>query len=275
MLFAISLMVFIAVLAFFAGRKITRCTAQHQQILILLLCIALAMAYVLLARDSAWQIMCMPFTNTIVYGKWLFIIASFLAGLLSSSGIIRPLSRLILIPSMLLVGSMDFGEYILYPKPPIGNIVIDSIIGQSSDATCSPAACATFLRLYHVEVLEKDMVEACLTTKNGTPNQGIWRALKMNVPDGYKVSVSHFRDYNSLPFPLLVNLKLEKSVYNSNRYYGQWGWKPGVPHTVVLLGRADNGKLLVADPATGMDLWDYQILDNLWDKVGFFFKTDN
>jgi hypothetical protein len=275
MALAISIMVCIAMLAFFAGWKITRHTHQYQHILILLLCITLAMAYVLLARDSAWQIMCMPFTNTIIYGKWLFIIASFVAGLLSSSGIIRPLSRLILIPAMLLVGSMDFGEYVLYPKPPIGNIVIDSIIGQSSDATCSPAACATFLRLYHVEVLEKQMVEACLTTKNGTPNQGIWRALKMYVPDGYKVSIAHFRDYNSLPFPLLVNLKLENSIYASDKYYGQWGWKPGVPHTVVLLGHANNGKLLVADPATGMDLWDYQILDALWDRVGFFFKTDN
>jgi len=275
MLFAISLMVFIAVLAFLAGRKITRHTPQYLHIIILLICIALAMAYVVLARDSAWQIMCMPFTNTIIYGKWLFIIASFVAGLLSSSGIIRPLSRLILIPAMLLVGSMDFGEYVLYPKPPIGNIVIDSIIGQSSDATCSPAACATLLRLYHVEVLEKDMAEACLTTENGTPNQGIWRALKMYVPDGYKVSVARFHDYNSLPFPLLVNMKLKSDDFNASIHYGQWGWKPAVPHTVVLLGRAENGKLLVADPATGMDLWDYQILDALWDKVGFFFKTDN
>jgi hypothetical protein len=275
MLFAISLMVCIAVGAFFAGRRITRSTQQNHHILILLLCIALAMAYVLLARDSAWQIMCMPFTNTIVYGKWLFIIASFMAGLLSNSGIIRPLSRLILIPAMLLVGSMDFGEYVLFPKPPVGNIFIDSVIGQSSDATCSPAACATFLRLYHVEVLEKQMVEACLTTQNGTPNQGIWRALKMYVPDGHKVSIARFRDYKNLPFPLLVNMKLKDVDNNSGRYYGQWGWKPGVPHTVVLLGRADDGKLLVADPATGMDIWDYQILDVLWDKVGFFFKTDN
>jgi hypothetical protein len=268
-------MVCIAVMAFFAGRRITRHTLQHHHTLILLLCIALAMAYVLLARDSAWQIMCMPFTNTIIYGKWLFIIASFMAGLLSSSGIVRPLSRLILIPAMLFVGSMDFGEYVLFPKPPVGNIFIDSVIGQSSDATCSPAACATFLRLYHVEVLEKQMVEACLTTQNGTPNQGIWRALKMYVPDGYVVSVARFKDYQKLPFPLLVNMKLKNGDDNSGRYYGQWGWRPGVPHTVVLLGYADNGKLLVADPATGMDIWDYQILDALWNKVGFFFRADN
>jgi predicted double-glycine peptidase len=265
----------IAAMAFFAGRRITRRTQQHHHILILLACIALAMAYVSLARDSAWQIMFMPFTNTIVYGKWLFIIVAFAAGLLSSSGIIRPFSKLFLIPALLFVGSMDFGEYVLYPKPPIGNIVIDSIVGQSSDATCSPAACATFLRLYHVKVLEKQMVEACLTTRNGTPNQGIWRALKMYVPDGYKVSVARFKDYHSLPFPVLVNLKLKEGDINSGRYSGQWGWRPGIPHTVVLLGHADNGKLLVADPATGMDVWDYQILDVLWDKVGFFFKGDN
>lgn len=275
MFLAILLMVCLATMAFFAGRRVTKHTPRNHHILLLLSCIALAMAYVSLARDSAWQIMCMPFTNTIVYGKWLFLIAAFSSGLLSSSTIIRPLSKLILIPAMLFVGSMDFGEYLLYPKPTSGHILIDSVIGQSSDATCSPAACATFLRLYQVEVLEQEMVEACLTTRNGTPNQGIWRALKMYVPDGYKVSVARFSDYSNLPFPLLVNMKLKSGDYNADRYYGQWGWKPDVPHTVVLLGHADDGKLLVADPASGMDIWDYQILDALWDKVGFFFKSNN
>jgi len=275
MLLAILLMVCIAAMAFFTGRRITQRTPQHHHILILLVCITLAMAYVSLARDSAWQIMCMPFTNTIVYGKWLFIIASFAAGLLSNSNIIRPLSRIFLIPALLIVAFMDFGEYVLFPKPHSGHILIDSVVGQSSDATCSPAACATFLRLYHVEVLEKQMVKACLTTSNGTPNQGIWRALKMYVPDGYKVNIARFRDYHNLPFPVMVNMKLKDSDYGSSRYYGQWGWKPGVPHTVVLLGQADDGKFLVADPATGMDIWDYQALDVLWDKVGFFLKSVN
>ncbi len=272
MLLAISLLVCLGILAFFAGRRTARRSPQSYHVPILLACIALAMAYVSLARDSTWQIMCIPFTNTIIYGKWLFIIASFMAGLLSKSSITRPFSRIFLIPALLVVAFLDFGVYFLVPRPHTGHILVDSVIGQSSDATCSPAACATFLRLYRVEVSEQQMVEACLTTRSGTSKQGIWRALKIYVPDGYKARVVRFRDYRNLTFPVLVNMKLKDDNYLSDKYSGQWGWKPGVPHTVVLVGQAADGKLLVADPATGMDIWEYKALDVLWDGTGFILE---
>jgi predicted double-glycine peptidase len=275
MLLAILLIISISAAAFFAGRRTARRAPQNYHVPVLLACIALAMAYVSLARDSTWQIMFMHLTNTIIYGKWLLVIAAFAAGLLSKSSIIRPFSRIFLVPALLMVAFLDFGVYFLFPRPHGGYILVDSVIGQSSDVTCSPAACATFLRLYGVDASEQQMVEACLTTRSGTSKQGIWRALKMYAPKGYEACVVRFRDYHNLPFPILVNMKLKDSDSFSSRYPGQWGWKPGVPHTVVLMGQAADGKLLVADPASGKDIWDLQALDVLWDKRGFILKHVN
>ena len=110
------------------------------------------------------------------------------------------------------------------------------------NATCSPAACATLLRRYGVEASEGQMARACLTTLLGTSNQGIWRALKMYSPDGYEVKLESYKSYQDLAFPVLINAKLKNNHRDSGLYSSEWGWKPGVPHTVVLLGLDWKGK---------------------------------
>ena len=52
------------------------------------------------------------------------------------------------------------------------------------------------------------------------------------------------------------------------RFVEQWGWIPGMGHSVVILGRTTDGNFIVGDPAVGLEIWSKADLDLLWSGVG-------
>ncbi len=56
------------------------------------------------------------------------------------------------------------------------------------------------------------------------------------------------------------------------RFKDEWGWIPGTGHSVVALGFAADGHLVVADPAIGLEHWSMDQLEILWQGNGIRIK---
>jgi len=159
----------------------------------------------------------------------------------------------------------------LRPPPPGGNQWSKGVAKQTSWATCSPAAAATLFRGEGIEVSEAEMIPLCLTDYAGTPTLGLYRGVKL-------VANRHDRRVRlldgALPglvadddWPVLVSVGLPFGV-EDRRFVEQWGWIPGMRHSVVILGRTTDGNFIVGDPAVGLEIWSKADLDLLWRGVG-------
>ena len=159
----------------------------------------------------------------------------------------------------------------LRPPPPGGNQWSKEVAKQTSWATCSPAAAATLFRGEGIEVSEAEMIPLCLTDYAGTPTLGLYRGVKL-------VANRHDRRVRlldgALPrlvadddWPVLVSVGLPFGV-EDRRFVEQWGWIPGMRHSVVILGRTTDGNFIVGDPAVGLEIWSKADLDLLWRGVG-------
>ena len=73
---------------------------------------------------------------------------------------------------------------------------------------------------------------------------------------------------SELKGPTLLNVRLDPGPKVDPKYQELWGWKPGVPHTVVLFRRLPDGRFVVGDPATGRELWSLEAMQTLWHGEG-------
>lgn len=138
---------------------------------------------------------------------------------------------------------------------------------QTSWATCSPAAAATLLRASGIDVSEAQMIPLCLTDGSGTPTLGLYRGVKL-VAEQHQRSVQVLDE--SLEellaadnWPVLLAVKLPHGT-EDRRYAEQWGWIPGMGHSVVALGAAADGQVWVGDPSIGLERWSRDDLKILW-----------
>ena len=157
------------------------------------------------------------------------------------------------------------------PPPPGGNQWSQGVAMQSSWATCSPAAAATLFRGEGIPVSEAEMIPLCLTDYAGTPTLGLYRGVKLmaNRHDRRVVLLDGglARLVADDDWPVLLSVRLPFGV-EDRRFVDQWGWIPGMGHSVVVLGRTDDGNFIVGDPAVGLEIWSKAELDLLWQGVG-------
>jgi hypothetical protein len=140
---------------------------------------------------------------------------------------------------------------------------------QTTTATCSPAAAATLLSAVRIPATEAEMARLCLTTPSGTSSRGLYRGLKLKTEGtGYHVRVfqGDLADLRAAlnQGPLLLNVKLVPRPGVDPRFQRDWGWVPGVAHTVVLFGPLGASLFDAGDPAVGREPWDRRALDTLW-----------
>lgn len=163
----------------------------------------------------------------------------------------------------------------LRPPPPGGNHWSQGVAKQTSWATCSPAAAATLFRGEGIAVSEAEMIPLCLTDYAGTPTLGLYRGVKLiaNRHDRRVVLLD-----GGLPqlvadddWPVLLSVRLPLGV-EDRRFVDQWGWIPGMAHSVVVLGRTVDGHFVVGDPAVGLEIWSEADLNLLWQGVGMRVK---
>jgi hypothetical protein len=153
--------------------------------------------------------------------------------------------------------------------PHCGNVWdADGICHQTTDVTCSPAAAATLLRLHGIAATEQEMSELCLTRK-GTSWPGLYRGLKHKTA-GTKWDVQVIDcSADELPSyadqPLILSVGLEHNARVDANFSKEYGWQPGVNHSVLLLNTAGN-ELRIADPSqpVALETWDRETLGLLW-----------
>ncbi len=159
----------------------------------------------------------------------------------------------------------------LRPPPQGGDDWLGPVAMQSSWATCSPAAAATLLNAEGMRVSERDMVPLCLTDYDGTPTLGLYRGVKIIASRNNRRVEIVDRSLDKLlrdnDWPVLMAVRLPRGV-DDPRFESEWGWIPGMGHSVVALGRRPDGSLIIADPATGLELWPESKLITLWQGAG-------
>ena len=110
-----------------------------------------------------------------------------------------------------------------------------------------------------------------MTDSAGTPTLGLDRGVKVIATrhdrrvvllDGGLTRLIADNDW-----PVLVSVGLPFGV-EDRRFVEQWGWIPGMGHSVVILGRTTDGNFIVGDPAVGLEIWSKADLDLLWSGVG-------
>lgn len=156
--------------------------------------------------------------------------------------------------------------------PPAGQDVWKgSVALQTSWATCSPAAAATFLNANGILAGEPQLIPLCLTDSAGTPTLGLYRGVKL-MADRHNREVEIVdRSFRQLlednQWPVLMAVRLPFGVEDP-RFVNEWGWIPGMGHSVVALGPTADGGILIGDPAVGLERWSESNLETLWQGNG-------
>ncbi len=119
------------------------------------------------------------------------------------------------------------------------------------------------------------MIPLCLTDRSGTPTLGLYRGIKLMADrNGRQVEVvdrqlAKLLEDNDWPVYLAVQLPYG---VDDRRYADQWGWIPGMGHSVVALGRTSNGGIIIGDPSVGLERWTEADLKILWHGDGVRVK---
>lgn len=163
----------------------------------------------------------------------------------------------------------------LRPPPPGHDEWHGPVAMQSSWATCSPAAAATLLKAEGISTSERELIPLCLTDYDGTPTLGLYRGIKL-------LASRHQRDVEIVDprlekllsdddWPVLLAVRLPFGV-DDPRFEQEWGWIPGMGHSVVALRREPNGDIVIADPSVGLEHWSESTLKTLWQGNGMRVK---
>lgn len=144
---------------------------------------------------------------------------------------------------------------------------------QTSKSTCSAASAATLLTLHGIPATEGEMAKLCLTTDAGTQLLGLYRGLRIKT-DGTPWKVVPFRgDIATLRQanrPAILTVGIDYWQTSDPRYASDWGWIPGMFHTVVFMKFAPNGKVEIGDPGAGKEQWEEQGVLDLWKGEGYW-----
>jgi hypothetical protein len=159
----------------------------------------------------------------------------------------------------------------LRPAPQGGDDWEQGVALQTSWATCSPAAAATLLRASGIDVTEAAMIPLCLTDGSGTSTLGLYRGVKLMADEHQRkvevLDVTLDELLSAADWPALLAVELPLGT-EDRRYADQWGWIPGMGHSVVVLGSAAGDQVWVGDPAVGLERWSRSDLQVLWHGVG-------
>jgi predicted double-glycine peptidase len=228
---------------------------------------AFIVSFALVLHDNLLLARLLPFSAVIILGNWLPPGVCFLAGVAwrRMSG---PAARkaVLLLPLMLLCAYQSHG-WLPADPPPLDDRWKEGVCRQTSSASCSAAAAATLLRAHGIDAGEAEMARLCLTRPSGTSMLGLYRGLKLKCTDAgwevqpFRADVDGLRRESG---PVILSVRLDAGPEIDPRYARDWGWAPGVAHTVVLFGFDADGKPQIGDPAVGRERWSARDLRALW-----------
>jgi len=217
----------------------------------------------------------LPVSNLVVVGNWLPLFAAALAGLAWQAASQSQFRRRLAAVELALAGMLAAFYPLLGLAPQCGDRWDRlGMCVQTTRVTCSPAAAATLLRQHGIAASEQEMAELCLT-RHGTSWQGLYRGLKLKTA-GTKWDVelrAMSADELLMPRsePLLLSVGIDRNANVDGEFTREFGWLPGVNHSVVLLGINRRHSATIADPAFDMcrEQWDADTLRALWQGYAF------
>jgi len=168
---------------------------------------------------------------------------------------------------------MSYG-HLLRPTPATRDRWKGDVCRQTSQATCSAAAAVTLLKLHGIRSTETEMANLCLSTDLGTTKFGLYRGLKIKTegtewePRPLPQSVDKL--ISDGVCPALISVRIDPGQNVDLRYERDWGWVPGVSHTVVLLAFHEDETVEIADPSVGKEEWRLQGIRDLYKGRGFY-----
>lgn len=141
---------------------------------------------------------------------------------------------------------------------------------QTTDYTCVPAAAATLLKINGIDSNEEALKTLCLTRTRGTSLWGLYRGLREKTDGREKrvticeTSISDFLERNK---PAIVFVMLDAALdAKDKRYSRDWGWTVNVAHAVVFLEALPGNRVAIADPKFGVEVWNTEGLEALWQR---------
>ena len=225
--------------------------------------------------DSVWVASIVPAWMLPIWGNWLPLLAGMLAGV---CWVLSDRSRLMkaMVLGALALLSLTIPYRAVFAERPAAQRGewMAGVLHQTTDATCAPAAAATALRIVGVQSTEAQMVDLSLTTWNGTTLHGVMRGLAVKLatepwrPVAMRLTTA---DLRNLKGPAILFVGLSEDVPPEERFL-RWGWRPGVAHTVVLMGARSDGRFDIGDPSTGREIWTDDALRVLWHGVGIVLE---
>jgi hypothetical protein len=222
-------------------------------------------------RVARW----LPASNLVLIGNWLPVLAGGLAAIVWRQMEVNQLRRSLWVGGLAAAAGFSF-IYPLLGAAPRCEDRWDSLgtCLQTTQRTCSPAAAATLLRHYGIAATEQEMAELCLT-RDGTSWQGLFRGLKLKTAGTpYDVEVIRCSDDRLRDLadrPLILSAGLTRGNHADADFTREFGWQPGVNHSVVLLRFDANSNALIADPSLEMcrEYWSPEMLKKLWQGYAF------
>lgn len=195
----------------------------------------------------------LPFSNLVVVGNWFPVAAGILGGLAWTRIPGRWYRKSLSVAALTVVAGYAAVSPLLGTAPVCDDWWdAEHACVQSTQETCSPASAATLLALHGIATNEQEMAELCLT-REGTSWVGLYRGLKLKTagtPFDVQVVKCDADDVLAMGQPAILSVGLDATNANVEMRK-EWGWIPGVNHTVVFMQTNSNHELVVMDPAPG------------------------
>ena len=245
---------------FVVGRAIGQRVSPGKNNAIALLSFAALIAYAVCLWDQVVLARWLPFSNLVVLGNWYLPAAGFLGGL-ASVPVRSAIWRRCLSVSGLQCAALVTALAPIWGSAPRCGHQWDQtgVCFQTTGQTCSAASAATLLKMHGIEATEQEMAELCLT-RNGTNWMGLYRGLKKKTAGtewAVVVSESTAAELQALRQPAILSVGLPPAANSDRLTQAEFGWTPGVRHSVVLLGFTPDGLVEIAEPTAdvGRERW--------------------
>lgn len=218
--------------------------------------------------DGVFVTKLLPFSNVMVLGNALPLFGAFLAGIAWARIEGTRVRKAFSVVPLLLVACYAMARPLAGAAPKARDRWQKGVCLQTSHQSCGAACAATLLKAHGIETNEAEMIEACVTRDRGTLNHGLFRGLKRRTAgtawdaEMFSGTLDDLRALDGAPAILIVELSKDANV--DPRYEQEWGWLPGVRHSVVFYRFLEDGRIEMGDPATGREHWHAGALKVLW-----------
>ena len=254
---------------FFLGRAVGRRVSTLQRNGVALLSIVAIIAYAACLWDHIALASVLPFSNLVVVGNWYLLAAGFLGGVVASQRDLAVGRR------WLSAGALQCAAFVTAVSPLLGTAPScenqwdkTGICFQTTPQTCSAASAATLLKMHGIEATEQEMAELCLT-RHGTNWMGLYRGLKKKTAGtkwDVEVSACSANELHALHQPSILSVGLPPTDDFDHRVQAEFGWTPGVRHSIVLLGFTNDDLVEIAEPTLGVgrERWSVSSLHDFY-----------